>query len=1376
MMWPTTKTEFQAKYPNLYRWSMGDHDLGRFRYSDTDAFDLFIDRVLNGNIVYNYTYKNVGRQHYDILFFNVTPFFNNSLVKDVRLPSTYFQASNHIYVHPKFIEEVNFQSSAFKWVSTPTFRGFRNENLDFFSKYLDAAAKNPNQFTTGRKISDFFSNIFTGPDKIYSPDSLTSALIIDKAYFQAIKQSTKNSPFSHVTLSEFIYLLSSFDNKDRFSNPTLINNSFSYQDVLKLNYLFSTRQFETYSREDFKLKPVRLWYELQFKRYLLYFYEQYYFSYLSPKNKYISLRKNFRIRRRRPYRIFDSNSQNATFFYPSFSFPHKDSFDFNYSTYYPYTNAKSYFSPEISTLFSRNLTLLKNPSLSVNNSFSNLFYTRFSDMYNSAWDFRAQTFTDSHKIYPSFSSSKTENFRSNVPVDRSLFSDLNFENDDLDRLFMNAYFNKQDSSNLIYQTLSSYPEKDLSIAHFYKKFNFDNSDFLPVAFYANQTSSQFSSFPLFFQDSSIIQPGVISNKKYKTFASYQNLRRFQNPFESINSRPYLRSLFQPSPRYRKFFHHNRKNFNIKNARPFARRRNSILQDSKTFPAKQSDIYFYFFDPSNSFNKEYSTFYLNNTKTFKLISNPFLDSIYVRRNLPFRIKYKYSDKQKRDYFFNSHIKPRVPLRAPRNKVFPTYRYSHSQKRLKYKQRPPTSYQDNFPRDDLELSDTILINYFTEKIIFMFVDIIPELFNTFFVKPLTNALHIVLKSDNFFSVLVLSFTFYLLDYAAVIIYIYFPGGLAFFDYTLFNYSFHNAYFSIFILSIFGLLFGAFQIWTTANLQLSLIKLVSLVAFNLFLEISILLFIIFVITFTYVSANFINFIFLFSTAFFFFLHMVNFFFQFFIQFSRYQYVPSSYFFFPFPNLDQIFGYYKINFFFSNWPKRFNFFFQNFRFHNYEISFQKSFFFIKVGNISTTPYRRLIPNTSYSLYHLSFPIPTYGPNVFEFYSYYYDLISKTSTQKYTLPSDDAELVEQLYELNEEQESSDNLDTEGEMLDSYEKIQIEKNAHLSNPINSDENDDWEDTDLDANLIDDDTEIRTKEDFKLSGQQKTKNTDSPSLKNYMSYKLVKNNKKFKGKVISSINTPTLDASDPTQAFFDERLEDIEFDAFDEQFTSESSIGFWYPFQLSRSSHRILPPPVFNLHKRPLDPLFNHFRLASFLFSIKLYPVKSEKNSDSSEFFSDFKKAFNFYNSFFLSKLFSLQFFSFSFSYFLVSIFFLPIKFIIFIFFIVFNSIIFPFKIIFGSTKNQKNGQIFLFFLLLFHPFFNLKTFNSKRIYFLYRKQFSSDCKTRTTLTSFLFHFSIFIISKTFLALCSETNKKRKFFYLIYRFSRFFIHKSFIILF
>lgn len=1354
------KNSFQNKYPTLYRWSTTSHDLGHFRYAETDSFDRLVDRILNGNKIYNFFYNRAGQQN--ARFINISPFFNNVLVQDPSSqPFPYLQVSS-FYLHPKITEELNyFNSSKFNRVLTPSFRPLQLENMDFFAKHLEDSARNPDKFTTGRKIVELISNVFTGPDSKYVPDPLSSTLLIDKAYVDALSRSAKNSPFSHVTLDEFFYTLSAFDRNGSFADISKQANV-DYETVLKLNYFFSIRNFEQHSLDDFKIKPARIWYEQQFRNYLFSLFDYYYLSSLSYRNKIYFTRRYFggRSFRLRPRFRFKTKLDSATFFYPSLSLRSPDELPIANENFYPYKSVSNFFDSE--NFSQQGGTVRKNPLSARTTTIPNLFKHQFSELYNHHWDFKSQTFANSHKIYPTFKNIELKNLPVSKLPSTSLLSELHFETDDLDRLFISAYSSKLDSSHIIYKTLQNYPDSDFSTPFFYKSFAKINSDFLSRSFYSNNRISNSPEFSLFFKSDSILSPTGLS--KYNTNLAYTNLRRFQNPFESTNSRPHLRSLFQPSPRYRYFFHHQTRSFKSKYTRPFARRRNSVLQTSKTAPSSPSDIYFYFFDPSISFNKEYSSFYFKNDRSFKLSSNSFFDTIYSRRNLPFRFKYKYSDRQKRDYFFGSKFSARTPVKSPRRKVFSTYRYNHSFHRLKIKRRPTARSEDDLIKDELELRHSFFTDYLYESIFSAPVKFFVDLFDLFILKPTNYAVQSIIRSDNVFSVIVISLVFYFFDYVVTIVYIYFPGGLIFFDYSLFNFSFHFAYISLLIVSVIAIFFAMFQLTslTTTYNSVSFIRSLSLVSFHFFIELFLILLICFILAFPYVQTNAHRFFFFLSFFIFFSFYLINTFFQFFIQFNRYSYVPSVHVFFPYPLFYQRFGYYRIHFFLSLWPNRFRNIFSHFNSiflfsTNWpqQLGFQRSFFFIKVGSMTTTPYRSMFKNKAYSLYHLFFPLPTYGPNVFESYSYYQDLINRTSLPRYSMPEDDSEFASKVEDIEE-----DTVDQEGShtRFTDLPMFKAEQEENLRDPKNSETQIDWEDTEYDANSFD--IAYGYKSDF---DSQKSSRYSIPK-------NIVRRTNAYNGKSSSQIVFDNAHAEDPFQAVFDERLENLEIDPFDEQFTSEASTGFWYPFQLARSSSRFTPPAFFNFHTRPLDPVFRHTQLLPFLFSLKLY--KTETTDNSWLFMNDLSKSFSFYSFFFKRFLPNSNM---PIAYIVVNIFFFPVKFLISIaaFFISFFWSFYSFLIFSKSPSPHPPIRKKAYFLITY--FFIAIGFsafiNTKKLYLLYRRIFNNSLN-RPQFNDLFFHLTILVLANLYILQRLFSSEPKRFISLISGFSRSIIYRYF----
>jgi hypothetical protein len=1179
--------------------------LGNIRHAESDQLDRFFDAITGfpyppPSTFYKDNFWNNPK------FINVPPFFNNTLIADkFRVPGSNVLV-DYVYFHPDFAFLRNFtkKSDLQQILTTSSFRSLQDKP-NFFETQINSISINPDRLTTGRFIGEFINKFFLAPPppRPILPSKLTASVLADNAYLRAMSNSINNSPFAIVSFDEFFYLLSGFDKTAQYQfSQYQISNLDYYKTLLKINYIFhSHRQFKHVNSSDFAVQPIHLWYENLFLTYISRLLDFYFFTQIIPLH-------HRNIKRTFPTHKTKSQNSLSTELYPIYELPQSFINSFQYISSPIYANPTITF--DISSFQKKVPVFFNFPNYFSHKSKPNFFNLNFSQIFFYSWDFKSNRLVDNRTKFQKVSNyTETKNFKVSKELP-SYVQQTNLEGDDLDRFFFLAYKNAKlstferlpDSSTLLYNTLrwSTFESPNFRI---YKNFTSIQSDFLNTfefAFPFNQTSeAQLFNF--------------YANRPLPP-TSPPFLRRYRHPFTAISHRPHLRSIFQPSPRYKRFISFKNKFKKNHHNYPRSRRKKSSLFKDQSFIGNQNDVYFYFFDPTISFNKEYSNYFLPK-KSFKIANENFFDHVYTRRRLPFRKKYKLFDRiEKKDFVFKSRIRGHKANPASKHVRLRTrkiYRYRHLKTDLFNKQSDHIDgYYSRDPKIDVGWmwqSGYLAWSYPLRYLVVA----TQGLFGGLIYGPYRFFRGLLFTHDGFLTVATYAGVFYFFDYMLLTIYVYFPGLLFFFDYTFFSFHFHVFHFWVMLFSIIFATVGGYFLLTSSDFpkKFTFFQFFPFVFFYFAIETLFLLLGILFFTFTVITEKAIKIFFFVLFSFFLCLFGLNFFINFFLSFSRYNYIPSSHFFFNYPFWFQRFGCYKSNYYFQIWPSRFNFFklfsdcvvfpsiSKNF--------FKKSFFYIYTGNMK----KRYFYNKKnffhvYDLKNLDFPVPVFGPNIFSSYSYYQDKLNQIplrlspwdSNQDETVIENDLDY--QMSNLHDETDSA--LITKQSYViankfaihvteDEHDNIEAEAEADPDNPEPPSED----------FLTESDLFVNTSE---LSGpnlkDQDLDNLDDPSF--------------FSGKVNKAFFNKQKKPMEVSDVFIESEIEDIfdyerashyeiyERDTLDRTFTSENSLGYWYAFQMSKSNKRVLPPTLMLLHSRPLDPLFTTNLLFPFLFSLKSY--------------------------------------------------------------------------------------------------------------------------------------------------------------------------------
>jgi hypothetical protein len=1323
------------KYIETFFYPFRFDALGNVKNADSSQLDKFIDDLAGfPSPKSTFIIDNFGNTP---KFINLPPFFNNTLVVDkFRMPGSNVLV-DYVYLHPEFTFFKNFtqKSSLQDILTTSSFRPFQTKP-NFFETQINMASSDSDRVTTGRFFSGFINKIFftPPPPPAIIPTKLNASILADQAYLRAIATSINNSPFTIATFDEFFYLLSGFDKTSPYQfSQYQISNFDYYKTLLKLNYIFhSHRQFTSVNRSDLKVSPVYLWYENLFLSHLSHLLDFYYFSQIRPEYR-AKLKHAFSIDKTKYSNFF------STEFYPNYVLPKsfKNSFQLISSPLYsgPSNNFDTVYQKKLPVFFDFPLTNSKETP--------NLFKLNFSEVFFYSWDFKSNRFVDSRTQFKKvINHIETKKFRRYKELPSDMHK-TNLEGDDLDRFFFSAYKKAKtsnptalpDSSTLLYETLrwSTFESPNFSI---YKNFTAIQSDFLNTFEfylpYSKNAESQIFNFN-------------VRNHSFSASATF--LRRYQHPFNSVSVRPNLRSIFQPSPRYKRFISFRNK-FRKNQHYPYGRRKKSSLIKDQTFVRNQNDFYFYFFDPTISFNKEYSSYFLPK-KSFKIAHSNFFDYVYSRRRLPFRKKYKLFDRsEKKDFIFKSRIrshKTSSPSQHVRLRTRKINRYRHHKTDLIKKEEEHNDhikYKDS-TIDVGPLWDASYNWYYPFRILSLTAQgIVVGLIGA----PYRFLTSLILTVDGFFTSTAYYLIFFFFDYMLLTIYVYFPGLLFFFDYAFFSFHFHVFHFWIIFFSFILVIVGAYLLLTSSDFpkKFTFFQFFPFVFFYFSIEVFFTFLGVIFLTFTTVENKVFKFIFFLLFTFIFMFFGVNFFINFFLSFSRYNYIPLPHFFFPYPTWTQRFGSYKTNYYFQTWPIRFLFFklYPLLNSHHQKQKkdkFKKSFFFTYVGDIiKRSFYHKKTFQYVYDLKNLDFPVPIFGPNVFSSYSYYQDKINQVPLRASPWDSTQDETVLE----NESEYQAPNLNDESEFREvTYQPYNWP--SKFSILVNDDDEEDLVlDADQDPLLEDNNYYYDTDRAVDLSEihgptlpTRDLDHTDDASF--------------FGGKVNQAFFKKQKKPFPVSDVFMDDELEDIfdydsasqfeiyERDTLDQTFTTENSLGYWYSFHISKSNKRVLPPTFTNLHSRPLDPLFTTNLLFPFLISLKSY-------SDF-ENFPQFKLSsiLKFFKIFKISISTPYTYKSFWAIAFVVSILFFPIK--------VFFSFFSFFKI-FSKKK-------------YFFKIFSKKKYSY--FYYEFRKAFQFNIRFNISFSAFLTYFFFFIffsilemfVPSKFSKVIKQFSKSFMFFYL-----------------
>jgi hypothetical protein len=974
-----------------------------------------------------------------------------------------------------------------------------------------------------------------------------------------------------------------------------------------------------------------------------------------------------------PLQIWYEGSLNT--YFSSFFYPIKK-FNTSHQSVY-YQNSQPY-----SSLFNK---------LEIGHiNFSSLFYKpfvksknnqtlKFSEIYKYRWDFKTSQFVPS-KSFHDFDEKFDEKKFHAIPLQNF----PNLESDELDKFFFSAYSRlpskNLDSSFRIPQVFRKTNRIDSFDIYF--KFSKFDVDFLPSFSYDLKNIKNFSPSPYNF-----------------------NIRRFSVPFNSIRPQSHLRAIFQPSPRYRRFFIYKSRRFRASN-RKFSRRRLSLFLPDESKSFDQRSTYYYFFDPTTSFNKEYSNFFSKSKSSFK--SKNFFDTVYARRKMPFR---------NRHYRFIDRDELRDPIFRSRKKFHQSVEHKNFKTNTRRRRKWSRDYSKHeipyaFERPNLWEGSNSYENLFFNPIFeYKAYGPLAQFFEVFIFDPIKAFFASAFKSENFLSLTFFSLIFYFFDYVSVMLYVYCPFLFSLLDFALFSPHFHIFNFFTLFISLIIVVIVSFSILTqTFSPTRFFFFRVASTVFNFYFEILISILIL-IFGFSPNTKTWGHYFLISVFIFLSFLVLTFFSILFFIlQFSRFMYYPYPSMFLPGPLFYQVHGFYKSDYFFSKWPKRF----QTFRlfsvFSNsskkHFASFQRSFFFVKFKLSKNHKFWSSfysVPANS-----LFFPTIFYGPNVFSSYSYYQDFWNNTDNKQY---------------VNEMSENK-NFDEDLYSLRSY----FDESGR-NERILPDERNSWlryQDENLDVDDVN--------EDFLKSYEVDPKNEKEiesvpidPEYTNQLSSPL-------KLGILPKSDKPAqfnffLHPNDPHMFRYDNRFELLELDSWDLDISAENSIGFWYPFYFSSSSRRVLPPVFFNLHSRPIDPVLRTNLLVPFLISLKTYPTSDQLGLDVNLV----KNVFFFFHKPPLFSKIDSNFLSFFISF--------------FFFFIYFCLNFFQFL-----------KQIILDFISSFFIVFK----PSRRAYRQFRKHVNTCGKKKLSLFDFPFYIFIFFFSKFF---SKRFFKKNRFYLLLFQYSR-----------
>jgi hypothetical protein len=1177
--------------------------LGSIKHAESAQLDRFLDDITGsqspGSTFYTDNSWNNPK------FINLPPFFNNTLIADkFRIPDSNILV-DYVYFHPDFAFLRNFtkKSGLQEILTTSSFRSLQDKP-NFFETQINSISLNPDRLTTGRFIGEFINKFFLAspPPSPIVPSKLTASILADNAYIRAISTSINNSPFAMVSFDEFFYLLSGLDKTAPYQfSQYQISNLDYYKTLLKLNYIFhSHRQFKTVNRSEFKVHPIHLWYENLFVTYISRLLDRHFFNGVIPLH-HRNVKRTFPIHKTKKANFL------STELYPTYELPQSFINSFQYISSPIYANSNNNF--DVS--FQKKVPVFFNfPYSDARKNKPNFFKLNFSQIFFYSWDFKSNRLVDNRTKFRKVSNyTETKQFKVYKELPNSIYK-TNLEGDDLDRFFFLAYKNAKlsnfdrlpDSSTLLYNTLrwSTFESPNFRI---YKNFTSIQSDFLHTfefAFPFNKTS-----------EAQLFQ--FINNQSPSTSPTF--LRRYRHPFTTIAPRPHLRSIFQPSPRYRRFISFKNKFKRSHDNYPRSRRKKSPFFRDQSFIGNQDDVYFYFFDPTVSFNKEYSSYFWPK-KSFKIANENFFDYVYTRRRLPFRKKYKLFDRiEKKDFVFKSRIrghKSNPASRHVRLRTRKVYRYRHLKTDLTNKQ---TDHVDGYFGTDskIDVGWVWQSGYVAWSYPFRYLAIsIQGILASIISGPYQLFKSLLLTNDGFLTIAAHTIVFYFFDYVLLTIYVYFPGLLFFFDYTFFSFHFHVFHFWVIFFSVIFAIVGGYFLLTSSDFpkKFTFFQFFPFVFFYFAVETLLLLFGILFFTFTVINEKVIKSLVFLLFSFFLCLFGLNFFINFFLSFSRYNYIPSSHFFFNYPLWFQRFGCYKCNYYFQIWPNRFNFFnsFFSISFIFSDISkncFKKSFFYTYTGNIKKRYfYHKKNFFRVYDLRNLDFPVPVFGPNIFSSYSYYQDKLNQTplrlspwdSNQDETIIDND--LNYQMSNLHDETDSA-LVTKQSYVVANKFAIHVTEDEHDNIESVAEADPDNPEPPSDDFLTESDFFVNVSE---ISGpnlkNQDLDDLDDPSF--------------FSGKVNKAFFNKQKRPIEVSDVFMENEIEDIfdyerashyeiyERDTLDRTFTSENSLGYWYSFHMSKSNKRVLPPTTMSLHSRPLDPLFTTNLLFPFLLSLKSY--------------------------------------------------------------------------------------------------------------------------------------------------------------------------------